>query len=429
MSTFRECMKSELDLFSLPTIQTSILKTEEISYKPLTSLENQNIIDFVCYGHGDTCIDLSSIHLNLKIQVLKNDGSQYVEEDKEQPSLVNNIMHSLFRQINLSLNGKTVNVCDNHYAYRSYIESLLNYGSDASKCHLPLGGWSLDDNSFDELAKNNGAKQRGKLTKNSKILDLYGKLHVDMLNQHLLLLNGVDLRLSLLTNRPEFYIHGIEADKSIVRIVEATLYVKHCTINPNVLIAHQKMLEIKPAKYHYKRCEIKSSTVNASGNSLSIDNLVLGQIPSSLIFFMVDNDAYYGARHKSPFKFQNNSITSFSMYVNGMQVPNDPIVMNFENDQYARAYSTIAAATGILHTPQGNLIQENMFSKGYFILAFDLSPDQSNNQSNMLLASQGNIRLDIRFQNAPNKTITCLTFLEYDSLLKIDKNRNVILDY
>lgn len=416
--SFIECMKSELDLFKPRHVQTSILKTEEISYKPLNSLENQTVIEFACQGHGDTYLDLSSINLRLKLQLTKSDGTFYVNEDQNQPGIANNILGSLFRQVNISLNGKSVNSSDGNYSYRSYLETLLNYGADAQNTHLEVVGWETN------------SERRKILVKNSSVFELYGKLHADMLNQPLLLLNNVNLRISLTLNKPEFYIITPEAnDGSKIKILEAALYVKHCTINPNVLVAHHKTLERTNAKYHYKRCEVKSFTVGKS-NSINLDNIVIGQLPTSLIFLMVDNDAYTGAKEKDPFNFKHNDITSYSLYVNGTPVPNETIVTDFTGgNQFSRAYASIYSATGILHTSQGNLISLEQFKNGCFIIASDLTPDLSGIDSSSSLLNQGNIRIEARFGKPLPSTITCLVFLEYDATLEIDKNRNVLLDY
>lgn len=40
---------------------------------------------------------------------------------------VNNIFHSLFRQVNLSLNNQQVAQNTYNYGYRSYVENLLNF--------------------------------------------------------------------------------------------------------------------------------------------------------------------------------------------------------------------------------------------------------------------------------------------------------------
>lgn len=429
--SFTECMKSELDLFKPRILQTNILKTEELSYKPLTSLENQSVIEFVCHGRGDTYIDLSSINLCVKIQLIKNSGVAYKAEDEGQPSVINNMLHSLFRQVNVNLNGKNINSTDGNYSYRAYLETLLNFGEDASRTHLELSGYYTDSQNLDDLKVLDGSIKRAALIKNSTIVELYGKVHADMLNQPLLLLNNVDVRLTFTLNKPEFYLLTETAtDNTSIKIVEATLYAKHCTINPNILVAHHKILERSNAKYHYKRCEVKSYTVSSKGTSLNLDNIVLGQLPTNLVFCMVDNDAYTGLKNKNPFNFKHNKITSSSLYVNGIPTPSESILTRFsDSEEYARAYASIFSATGLLHSSQGNLVTKNMYSHGYFMIAYDLTPDLASHDSCSSLLDRGNIRLELRFEAPLPNTTTCLIYLEYDATLEIDKDRNIILDH
>jgi len=71
MSTHIECMKSELDLFAAHPTQSSILRTEEVSYNPIPSLDGASSIEFVCLGNGETYRDLSSVYLRLVMQLKK----------------------------------------------------------------------------------------------------------------------------------------------------------------------------------------------------------------------------------------------------------------------------------------------------------------------------------------------------------------------
>ncbi len=432
---YTECMKSELDLFRPRTLQTNILKTEEVIYRPLSSLENQSVIEFVCNGNSDTYIDLSSIHLRIKMQLLKGDGKPHVKEatgvTSTQGGVINNMLHSLFRNVSVSLNNKTINSNDGNYAYRAYVETLLNYGEDACKTHLELAGWYTDNKNLDTFAGLDGFIKRKTLLVNSNVVELYGKVHADMLNQPLLLLNNVDVRLTFTLNKPEFYIlNDTATDDSIFKIIEATIFVKHCTINPNVLIAHHKMLETTNAKYHYKRCEIKSFTVAAKGNTYNLDNIVLGRLPTNLIFFMVDNSAYTGIRKKNPFNFKHNKISFCELSVNGKAHPPTPLIQGYsENTELSRAYASLFSTTGLLHSPHGNLITMDMFEQGYFMIAYDLTPDTSACGTCSSLEDQGNIRLDVRFETNLSSTITCLVYMEFDATLQIDKNRNIYLDH
>jgi len=69
MSTHIECMKNELDLFAAHPTQSSILRTEEVSYHPIASLDGASSIEFVCLRNGETYRDLSSVYLRLVVQL------------------------------------------------------------------------------------------------------------------------------------------------------------------------------------------------------------------------------------------------------------------------------------------------------------------------------------------------------------------------
>ncbi|XP_055714779.1 uncharacterized protein F54H12.2-like, partial [Phlebotomus papatasi] len=141
MAEYKECMKSELDIFLTPPVQTSILRADEISYQPLASLENPKVIEFYSVAHGDCYRDLSSIYIKFKIQLLKENGENFNEEDVEQPGVVNNILHSMIRSVSVSLNGKTISQNEGDYHYRSYFETLLTYGKGAKDTFLRNSGW------------------------------------------------------------------------------------------------------------------------------------------------------------------------------------------------------------------------------------------------------------------------------------------------
>jgi len=49
---------------------------------------------------------------------------------------VNNWMHSLFSQVDVSLNGTLVTPSTNTYPYRAYIETLLSHGKEAKDKQL-----------------------------------------------------------------------------------------------------------------------------------------------------------------------------------------------------------------------------------------------------------------------------------------------------
>lgn len=122
---YAECMKSELDLFSKPAIQSNITKSEEVAYRPINSIENASVIEFVSLGHGFTYRDLSSIYIKLKVKIKKSPTEEHIDATT---GVVNNLLHSVFNTTSVYLNGRALSNYDNNYSYRAYLEAILNYG-------------------------------------------------------------------------------------------------------------------------------------------------------------------------------------------------------------------------------------------------------------------------------------------------------------
>ena len=55
--------------------------------------------------------------------------------------LVNNLAHTLFKQINVRLNGTLISPQTDTYHYKSYIEALLNHDRDDGETILTPHGW------------------------------------------------------------------------------------------------------------------------------------------------------------------------------------------------------------------------------------------------------------------------------------------------
>lgn len=302
---YMECTKSELDLFSLPMVQTSMLKTEEVPYKPIASLDNATSLEFVSVGQGDTYRDLSNGFLKLKLKIVKQDGTASTDKDI---GITNNFMHSIFRQVTVYLGNKAISIADNNYAYRAMIESLLSHSYDSLSTHTECSALYMDTPKLLENLeekKNLGLDKRKKLIEQSREFELIDRLHADMLNQQKYLLNNVDLRIILSLHEAPFYTLEKATSKSMVKILDATLFINHITISDAVLTAHEQVLARSNAFYPYTRVEVKSFTVSQGSTSLSLQNVCMGQLPRFIVFCMVSNAAYTGKRDANPFNFKH----------------------------------------------------------------------------------------------------------------------------
>ena len=77
-----ECVKSELDLFTVPPTQTSVEAGQWEEVHPLTHIVESGPIEFVISGTGEEYIDLSSTLLLLKAKITNANGTA-IEQDAE----------------------------------------------------------------------------------------------------------------------------------------------------------------------------------------------------------------------------------------------------------------------------------------------------------------------------------------------------------
>ncbi|GFN84138.1 hypothetical protein PoB_001064400 [Plakobranchus ocellatus] len=179
-----ESVNSGLDLFSLPPTQTSLESGQFVEHFPVVALAQGAPIEFIIRGTGEEYLDLSNTFLNIRAKVVKADGKDLEEGVNAVP--VNYWLHSLFSQVDITLNDTLITPSQNTYPYRAYIETVLNYGRDAKKGHLTAAMFYRDTgNHFnDDSGDNNeGLVIRRQLSSNSKLIDMCGRLHSDIAAQ------------------------------------------------------------------------------------------------------------------------------------------------------------------------------------------------------------------------------------------------------
>jgi hypothetical protein len=152
---------------------------------------------------------------------------------------VNNLLHSIFSSLSVSLNGKPVTLHETNYHYKAYLEKLLNYGSDASGTHLASSFWFLDSpTSHGALKDNSGHDTLLKYLSNSQKVELSGRLHADLFKSYKLLINGVDMNIKLTRGPEAFYLWGPSEDPKVrMKILDATLFVTQVELKPHLLLA------------------------------------------------------------------------------------------------------------------------------------------------------------------------------------------------
>lgn len=434
-----QCTSSQLDLFTVPPTQTSIVAGSWDEYHPISNLLDGSPIEFHVAGTPEEYVDLSQTKLHIKAKITNTAGADIPADEPVGP--VNLFLHSLFSQCEVSLNERLVSPSSNNYPYRAYMETLLNYGEEAKKTQLTSALFYKDTAGLmdeanpaanDDVA-NQGLKKRAQLSARSRLLDMTGPLHSDIFLQDKLLLNGIDMKVKLTPHKAAFCLMSNNAEGDYkVSITHASLMVRRVKVNPSIALSHARALEVGTAKYPLTRVEVKAFSIPTGTMSLSKDNLFLGQLPQRLVITCVDNDSFNGALDKNPFNMKNMNLNYLSLTVDGRQIPDSrPLTPKYtlaRGQNYTQAYQTLYSGLNKMYKDTGNGISRDDYPNGYTLYAFDISPDL-NEGDHLNLVKRGNLRLEMRFGTALPNTIMVIVYAEFQNILEVDKSRNVIFDY
>ncbi|KAE8752845.1 hypothetical protein FOCC_FOCC000583 [Frankliniella occidentalis] len=428
-----ECIKSELDFFSVPPSQQMILGTQDVEFYPVSPIIAGTVIDVVVPPcAGEYLYDVNGARLN---GVGRLTGATAAAADAlpaEAP--VNLIPHSCFSHVELILNGKQTSCGSHMYPYKSYIETHLGYGSDAKASHLTNRLYYADTawNFNKRTADNEGYEKRAKLFKGGRSIDIVTPISLPFLNQQRMLLSGVEMRFRFHFSKPEFHIMGPENSSAQFEWTSFSLTIPRAQISPSVLLAQSRALETATAKYPICRTECKTLTINAGLRSKVFDSVYLGQLPKRVILGMVDNTAFNGAYTENPFNFDHMDLSFAALYINGVQVPArglNPDFTHARSTKYADCYQTLFSGSGVHHKDEGNGIDREAYPGGNCFLIFDLSPDRSSHEGHWNLQQTGCLRIELRFKRDLVKAVNLVVYAEFQSLIEIDKYRTVHTDY
>ena len=429
-----ECTKSELDIFFVPPTQTSLEKGRWIDHPPVSSVSESGPITFLAPGTEDY-VDLSNTMLMVRAKVTKADGGNLDDGAKVGP--VNNFLHSLFKQVDVFLKGKLVTQATGTYPYRAYIDTLLNYGPSAKQSQLTAALFYKDEASKMEVADpanaspNNGLKTRSKFSARSAIVEMGGPIFCDVFFGERLLLSYVDLKVVLNRTSDEFALMASEDDAAFkVKLVDVYLKVRKVKVNPSRAMSHEVALKKSPAVYPVRRVDCKSFIIPSGNPSLQKDNLFNGLVPKSLVVGLVASAAFNGAYKLNPFNFQHFNVSSLGISVNGESLPSKPFKLSFGNNpRYIEAFLSQFAGTGKMFLNAGNGIDRDEFLKGFALYCFDLTPDMCGTGEHFNTVQKGNLAIDIQFSTAPTNAVSLVCYGEFENVIFIDSERNVVYDY
>ena len=479
----KRCDKSEIDLFSVPPTQQSLERGRWIGYAPLSSVENTDSpINFLVTG-TDEYIDLSKTILTVTGKIVKDNESVLDGANQANVAPVNNFLHSLFKQVEVYLNGKQVTPAMGTYPYRAYIETLLNYDVSAKESQFSSALYYKDTaTQMDEagalpsektinnvtgvtaghqgqastLAKesvkitvpgtgNQGFAKRSKFIQNSKQFVLSGPIFADIFMTDRLLLNMMDLRVVLNRSSNTFCLMDLSSGTTVkpkVQLSHVELKIRKVKLDQAVSDGIERMLKQTPALYPIRRVECKILTVPQNLPTTRQDNIFSGLIPKTFVVGFVTADAAGGVYGKNPYNFAHFGVTSLSLTANGEEIPFKQLTLKYPKDpdgkidttageddalDFDEAYNTLFSGTGKIYSNAGLDINRDDYPGGYALYAFDLTPDMCKSSQYFNTVQHGSLSLALTFKSQ-SEPLALVCYGDFENVIRIDAERNAIYD-
>jgi hypothetical protein len=262
---------------------------------------------------------------------------------------------------------------------------------------------------------NNGLRTRRTLATTSQEIDMMGRLHSDIFVQDRYMLNGVDIKIKLMPSKDVFNLIAHDPKESYKAIITyATLVVWKAKLNPAISLAHEKALTQTNAKYPFKRVVLKTLSIPSGMLSHTQDNLFLSQTPTRIVIGLINAAAFNGSHKYNPFNFQNFGLTYMNVNVDGRTVSGKPLTMDYDHNQYVRAFFETNLAMGPICKVVGNRTEYRHFKNGYSLYAFDLSPSLLDGDQ-FELAKSGPLPLELYFAQVTPEPLQVIVYAEQHS--------------
>ena len=423
---------AEFELFAVPPTQTTVERDIITEHRPLSTVTANQPIEFAITSSPDEYINFREtiFHLKLHLELSKGDRSNITDADWDKVYPVNNVLHSIFEQIELSIGDTQINTSHSTYQYRAYLDTLLKIGKQARESYLTAGGY-LSETDRKKLFKTKETAADKKSL--GKTVELAGKLHLDLAFQNRAILGGSNIKLKLEPARKEFYLMCTDAVLNINVVFEdASLMVHRSKVMEPIVVAHSQALNVSPAKYPINRVEVKQFSIPKGSLDVFIDNAITGQLPNRTYIALVSNAAANGDLKKDPFKFEHFKTNFVACHYNSIQYPPKAFKPDFPKELYSREYlSLFETANQLNPNPEIDISLKN-YKDNTTIFGFNFSPDLApdcNTCGHANVIKRGSLRVEMHFAEQLTEAVTVLLYAEYDCLLQITKERNGYVEF
>ena len=459
---------SSLDLFTLPNVNYSYEAKRFVRYNP--TLTGIDPITF-SIPQTDDFVDLADSRLEIKIRLnnpatsyegLKmEDGTASTATVTRNTVVVNNFGHSLWKQMDLTVNGALVTPQGNNYHHMAYIQTLMEYDRDEGETKLAPQGWVNEINvSRQTAARTSGTDDHPTVEMSAQVPALHAltsklqqkrfytftiRPHLPVFTSGRLLVPGVELKLDLHLNSPDMWLYQSQNLNSLARKnpvisaddIQVTLILKKVTLNAKVYLDLQEQRTSGKSIVHYPvvRGNIRTFSIPQGFTQWEQDNIFLGRLPDEVILAFLHTDAYNGSSRDYPFAYERHDIIRVSQQVNGEEYPYRALELsnttNNKGSTDLKGYERLLTSMHVMHTGKRPMIRPDDWGEGKRCTLFYFNNVASGDPNSPLYRNprqSGNVRYTIDFAAATTYNITVLVYHSMEHDLRINYQNGVQYD-
>ena len=286
-----------------------------------------------------------------------------------------NLGHTLFKQMDLSLNGALMTPQGGNYHHQAYIENLLNYSREDGKTKLVAEGWTNDLNVRRTIARTGAADDTPDpplemakiapgmyaltgLLQQKRWMTFVIRPHLPVFTGGRLLVPGVELKLDLHLNPMSqlLFQTGNLANAATRKTpvfspddIKVTLLLKKVTLNAKVYMDLQRRRTSAKTIVHYPvlKSDIRTFSIPQGQTRWEQDNLFLGRVPEDVVLVFMHSDAYNGDAEKHTFCYERHDIKRIAQSIDGEEYPYKALDLSVVTDnEYSTDYKSTCRGGG-----------------------------------------------------------------------------------
>ncbi|XP_069059569.1 uncharacterized protein F54H12.2-like [Pleurodeles waltl] len=338
----------------------------------------------------------------------------------------------MFNQVDITLGDRLITQSDSMYTYRAYIESILNYSSNALDTQLSAGLFFKDTLAhFEDKELDGNIKsfvKRASFATSSREFNLLLPIHSDLFFKDELLINGIDLKVKLNHNKDSFCLINRDAEQYKLVILSASLFVKTVNVPPNVRLAHTKALQLLTAKYAIGKVALKTFIIPPSTRLTQQPSLFFRQLPKLITIGFADNTGFSSLYTSNPFNFKHYNINYMALFQGGAVIPEKPCTPIFGDANFFREYLGLVSIARRHLCDSGVIESREGYMSSYTLFAIDMTPDKEEGHHYSLIKN-GNLKPQIRFRQRLAANEKIVVFSVFGNVIKINHAQNILFEY